>query len=106
MKNPFLRIITAVVVLILITGVVSYLTGGEFGIILLIPMGAVLGPFILFSFPFTFENNIIYVSALILSLICAVFGLVKRKKIWGQVLAILGIAGWFFCGIIGLGAIY
>ncbi len=106
MNKPIIRIFSAILILILVTGCVALFTGASFWVILLLPLGAVIGPFALLSLPFTTGNNYLFIGLLIISFVCILIGFRKKEHVLGQFLAVLGIAGWIFCGFIGLGAMY
>jgi ABC-type iron transport system FetAB permease component len=72
-------------------------------LLVLAPIGAVIGPYMALTFPFSTTFKIAYVTALIASIIAIIAGLKFKHTKVGKLSAILGFAAWFTAGLIGLG---
>jgi hypothetical protein len=103
MNNPFVRILFAIIFLFIVFGLYLLFNGEPLGTLFLIPLGAVIGIPMGLAFPFSVSFKLGYIAALVGSIVVIIWGLVKRKAIWGQVLVVLGIIAWLICGLLGLG---
>ena len=69
-------------------------------IFLFLPLSVTIGPYMGITYP-SFEIG--YIISLVLSLLLAIVGFKNRKNILGQVLAVIGMLGRSFFGMLGLG---
>ena len=70
--------------------------------IILLFIGAIVGPIMALSFPFGPTFKVGYSIALFLSFVGFIAGIKFRNRIWGQALTVIAVVGWFICGLIGL----
>jgi hypothetical protein len=103
MNEPVVRILLAIVLLFIIAGIFLLATGSHLGTLLLIPLGAVVGPFMALAYPFSAMFKLGYIFALVASILSIAMGFKKRNHVLGQALVVLGIVAWLTCGFIGLG---
>lgn len=89
--------------MLLLLGVVSYLTQGTSWLVLMAALGATVGIPMGLTYPFPIAIKIALISGLIASITAAVYGFRHHLKIKGQILAVVGIVMWSFIGVIGLG---
>ena len=76
---------------------------GALALILFAPIGAVLGPFMLVTFPMNTIEKVGWSGGLILCMASLLLGWNRRKEIWGRVLAVAALSGWSLIGMVGLG---
>jgi len=69
----------------------------------LAPIGAVIGPYMALTFPFSITFKVVYVTALIASIIAIMTGLKFKHTKVCKLSATLGFTAWFTAGLIGLG---
>lgn len=107
-QNPIFRIITAFLFIILLFAI-AIVTHGlindgnplvGFSVILLVPLAMFVGPYMGATYP---NFGYTYLIGLIIVLAIAIVGFKYRNNIWGQVAAVIGIVGWLFMGMLGLG---
>lgn len=103
MNEPVFRILMAIVLLFIIAGIFLLATDSPLGTLLLIPLGAVVGPFMALVYPFSAMFKLGYIFALVASILSIAVGYKKRKHVLGQVLVVFGIVAWLTCGFIGIG---
>ena len=97
------RILLTLLILLITVGIVSTLTGGHPGFVLLIPLGAIFGPFMGIMYPFPMWQKITYIIVLILSGTGTMYGIKNRSKPFGQIIAVISIVVWILFGLFGLG---
>jgi len=84
--------------------ILTFSTGSHFGTsLLLIPLGAIVGPFMGLSYPYSITFKFWYSISLALSFGSIVIGINKSAIIGGQIATVLGVIGWCACGLLGLG---
>jgi len=103
MSNPTIRILLVLFSILVAIGIYLWATGAPPLTALLMPIGAIFGPFMALAYPFSATFKIGYILALLTSLLVAIVGIKKRNLMWGQALVVLGVVGWSACGLIGLG---
>jgi len=103
MKNPFFKIGVALSLIFVIAWIILWVKSGDPRSVLLLFIGALVGPYMGLSFPFGLTFKVGYSIALFLSFAGFIAGVTFRKRIWGQALTVLAVVGWFLCGLIGLG---
>ena len=102
-NSPLLRIIIAFFILLLGITIYLYATGGNPSNIFLLLLGALVGPYMGLSYPFSITFKLLYVFGFVISFCLFVLGIKFNRKILGQVSVISGVVLWFFLGLIGLG---
>lgn len=103
-KKPSIRIGSALILLLLSCEICNYFLNGHPGtFLLLIPLGSLVGPAMFLLYPFSIMGKLLYVLALVSSLALIAVGIIRRNNIWGQVVIVLGVVMWAFCGMLGLG---
>jgi len=104
MNKPITRILLGVAALFLSLEAFSLIKWGHIsGISFLALIGAVIGPVMAIGYPFSIAFKIGYCSALVASLGFIIIGFNKRNGVLGQIITVIGIAGWVICGLLGLG---
>ncbi len=66
-------------------------------------LGGIIGIPMGLSYPFPVITKVVMILGLIVSLISIYFGFKNHNKVIGQIIAVVGILGWFFVGLMGLG---
>lgn len=105
MKSPLLRIATALFACLLLAALAGLAFGGVKGfggVLLLLPVGMVLGPPMALSYPFDLVFKIGYVLALLTALGLIIGGGWRRSATLGQACVVAGFILWAFAGLIGL----
>ena len=103
LTNPGSRVATATVVVIAVVVVATAIIAESMWAGLLIVYGVLVGQFLgLSNVPSS--DQIFFLAALFASLLVTFIGIKFRAKILGQVVAVIGLCGWAYCGIMGLGA--
>ncbi len=104
MKSPLLRIGTALFACLLLAALAGLAFGGVNGlwVVLLLPVGMVLGPPMALSYPFDLVFKIGYVLALLTALGLIIGGGWRRSATLGQACVVAGFILWAFAGLIGL----
>lgn len=74
-----------------------------FGIIMLWPYALFIGPYMVFTYPFSLMTKIEFGAILFLAFVCLLMGIAKRKIKLGKALFAAGIVLWSFVGWIGIG---
>ncbi len=103
MKKPIFRVLTALDIIFIFAWIWCWAKSGEPAFVILLFIGAVVGPYMGLSFPFELAFKIGYSIALFLSISGFIAGIKFMDRIWAQTLIVISVVGWFFCGFIGLG---
>lgn len=103
MEKPAIKVFTALLSLLIIVAIYSYVTLGNLWLPLMFLLGGIIGPFMGISYPFPILYKTLYILGLFLSLAFIIVGVKFNKKIIGQIAIVLGIMAWFFLGLLGLG---
>ena len=105
MNNPVARIFLGYLGLLVGSSVVLGLIDEQnpFHIAFMLILGAVIGPFLGLSYPFEINVKAVYIASLVAALATIFCGALFSKRIWGQILAVAGLAGWTALGVLGLG---
>jgi hypothetical protein len=72
-------------------------------LLVLAPIGAVVGPYMALTFPFSVMWKLIYIAVLTASAIAIFLGLKFKHTKVGKLSATLGFTAWLIAGLIGLG---
>lgn len=103
MSTPTQRIVIILGALWIGCELLTFSKGSHFGTsFLLIPLGAIVGPFMGLSYPYSIGFKFWYSIILALSFGSIVIGIHKRAIIGGQIATVLGVIGWCACGLLGL----
>jgi hypothetical protein len=97
------KVIAMVVVAITVVLLVNPSTRNYAALIVLIPLGAIVGPFLALAFPFSVGTKMFYILGLIFSLFLIGIGIRKRKEVSGHLFVIIGSILWIVLGFLGLG---
>ena len=76
---------------------------GAFALMLFAPFGAVLGPYMLVTFPMNTIEKVGWCGGLVLCAASLLLGWNRRDQIWGRVLAVAALGAWSVIGMVGLG---
>lgn len=75
---------------------------GNLWLPLMVGLGSTIGIFMGLTYPFPLYVRFGIILALLLSVIAVYFGFKYGNKVWGQALAVIGVAVWVLIGVVGL----
>lgn len=97
------RILIALLCIFAVLLIASLILQGNPWLLLMVLLGGTIGIPMGLSFPFPVITKVAIITGLLASVISVIFGFKNHKRIIGQIFAVIGILGWFFIGLMGLG---